>query len=179
MINMASCTLWNERNQSEQSERTISINAEKKSRQNYPWHSLFVYIRHLYVWCVISFTVTTFVKSTQSFLFSLVNPSGVGPTKMPLMSQNQKSGMVGHSGYGPTFGIKGSLFFSISRDLFISNDANKNTDSHSELGTSYECPRGQESSFLTGGKYFSVSNYEVFGIQWLTTKRSQKIFHQL
>ena len=105
------------------------------------------------------------MKSTQSFLFSLVNPSGVGPTKMPLMSQNQKSGMVGHSGYGPTFGIKGSLFFSISRDLFISNDANKNTDSHSELGTSYECPRGQESSFLTGGKYFSVSNYEVFGIQ--------------
>lgn len=103
-----------------------------------------------------------FKRSTQSFLFSLVSPSGIGPTKMPLWNGSEDSGIVGYSSYGPTFGIRGDLFLFPCRDLFISNNADKNTESHSEVGTSYECPPGQESSFLTGGTYFTVSNYEVF-----------------
>ncbi|KAL9954724.1 hypothetical protein ACROYT_G042297 [Oculina patagonica] len=91
-----------------------------------------------------------------AFLFSMVNPHGLGPTKMPLKSQVQQQAIYCHSSYGPTFGG--------GHDLHISNDASTNTSSRSNLGDTYKCPPGQQRTFFTGVTNFTVTNYEVFGI---------------
>ena len=90
----------------------------------------------------------------ESFLFSLVNPSGTGPTKIPLKGNNNQCGILCNSGYGPTFGG--------GHDLHIANGANANSTSYSYLGSSYECPPHPNSSFLVGQKNFSVNEIEVF-----------------
>ena len=85
----------------------------------------------------------------------MVNPQGLGPTKMPLVVGNQNA-INCNSGYGPTFGG--------GHDLHISENANTNTSSYSGLGNSYQCPPGQQSTFFTGARNFTVANYEVFGL---------------
>ena len=86
----------------------------------------------------------------------MVNPYGLGPTKMPLI-KNPERAIYYNSGYGPTFGG--------GHDLLISGNANKNASSYSGLGNSYECPPGQQSTaFFTGARTFTVTNYEVFGL---------------
>ena len=91
---------------------------------------------------------------TESFLFSLVNPSGTGPTKIPLKGNNNQCGILCNSGYGPTFG--GGL------DLHIASGANANSSSYSSLGNTYQCPTNANSSFLVGRRDFSVNEMEVF-----------------
>ena len=91
----------------------------------------------------------------ESFLFSLVNPSGSEPTKMPLKGNNTSSGIFCDSSYGPTFGG--------GHDLYIANVANANSSSRSKLGNTYQCPASADSSsFLAGQKNFRVSELEVF-----------------
>ena len=63
------------------------------------------------------------------------------------------------SKYGPTFGA--------GCDLFISNNANTNTSSYSRLGCTYERPSGQQQTFFTESKNFTVTDYEVFGLHTL------------
>ena len=93
----------------------------------------------------------------ESFLFSLVNPSGAKPTKMPLRGTANQNGIFCDSGYGPTFG--GGL----DHDLYIANVANANSHSRSELGNTYQCPASaNSSSFLAGQFNFRVSELEVF-----------------
>ena len=96
-------------------------------------------------------------QCTESFLFSLVNPSGSEPTKMPLRGTNNNNGIYCNSSYGPTFGG--------GHDLFIANGANANSNSSSNLGFSYECPPHANASFLVGQTNFTVSELEVFLIQ--------------
>ncbi|XP_078350446.1 uncharacterized protein LOC144635232 [Oculina patagonica] len=93
----------------------------------------------------------------DAFLFSMVNPRGLGPTKMPLKSQQQQYGIYCDCSCGPTFGG--------GHDLYISDNANTNTSSYSTLGNTYECPPGQQDTFFTDGRYFTVTNYEVFALQ--------------
>ena len=91
----------------------------------------------------------------ESFLFSLVNPSGDTPTKFPLKGTENQYGIYCDGSYGPTFG-EGS-------DLRISNSANENTDSYSELGNTYECPpHATNTTFLVGNRNFTVNELEVF-----------------
>lgn len=92
---------------------------------------------------------------SEAFLFSIVNPPGMGPTKLPLTG-NQQNAIYCKSSYGPTFGGW--------HDLHISDKPNTNTASYSHLGYSYEHPAGQETSFLSGTQTFSVTDYEVFGL---------------
>ena len=94
------------------------------------------------------------MTSAQAFLFSVVNPYGLGPTKLPLT--NNQSAIYCDSSYGPTFGE--------GIDLHISGNANSNALSYSILGSSYERPSGQQSTFFTGAQQFSVADYEVFGL---------------
>lgn len=95
---------------------------------------------------------------TECFLFSLVNPGGVGPTKMPIKGNSAKKGIYCHISYGPTFGGGPA-------DLTISSEANVNSNSHtSNLGSTYECPAHiTPSTFFTGNKKFVVDELEVFG----------------
>ena len=46
----------------------------------------------------------------ESFLFSLVNPSGTELTKMPLKGTTNLNGIFCNSGYGPTFGGGNDLY---------------------------------------------------------------------
>ncbi|PFX29375.1 uncharacterized protein LOC111324926 [Stylophora pistillata] len=95
-----------------------------------------------------------YLYCSQSFLFSMVNPQGVAPSKMPL-ANNQRKAIFCYCSHGPTFG--GGF------DLHISNDADLNDSSYSNLGYSYQLPTGHQSTFFTGAKYFCVTDYEVFG----------------
>ena len=90
----------------------------------------------------------------ESFLFSLVNQSGTGPTKMPLKGNNNQSGICCYNRYGPTFGG--------GHDLYIASGANANSSSYSNLGNTYQCPTNANSSFLVGERDFSVNEIEVF-----------------
>ena len=95
---------------------------------------------------------------TNSFLFSLVNPVGTGPTKMPLIGGNGEHGICCSSGYGPAFGA--------GHDLCIANNPNGGSGSYTMLNNSYQCPPNQKKhTFLAGTQSFRVNEYEVFGCQ--------------
>ena len=94
-------------------------------------------------------------KCSQAFLFSMVNPHGLGPTKLPLKTGSElQFGIYCNNGYGPTFGG--------GHDLRIS--VNTNTNSQCLLGNTYKHPPGQQNTFFTGGMNFTVTDYEVFGL---------------
>ena len=87
----------------------------------------------------------------------MVNPHGLGPTKMPLI-QNHQHAIYCNSSYGPLFGA--------GHDLQISANANDSTSSYTNLGYAYQCPAGQHrDTFLAGNSKFTVADYEVFGLQ--------------
>ena len=88
-------------------------------------------------------------------MFSLVNPSGLLPTKMPLIAGQEGNAIYCHSGYGPTFGS--------NHDLYIPDAPNSN-NGYVRLNNSYQCPTGQNANtFLTGNQNFLVNEIEVFG----------------
>ena len=97
-----------------------------------------------------------FYSCTKSFLFSLVNPAGIGPTKMTLKSANAANGILCNKDYGPIFGA--------GHDLMISNASNTKNASQSKLDNTYECPPNQtNTTFLAGNQNFTISEYEIFG----------------
>ena len=96
-----------------------------------------------------------YVRCNQAFLFSMVNPSGLGPTKLPLIPGQEEYGICCNYTCGPVFGR--------GHDLCIPGNANINTYSSSNLGSSYQRPLGQQNRFFTGSS-FTVTDYEVFGL---------------
>ena len=106
---------------------------------------------------------TGYQYDSKAFLFSLVNKPGLGPVK--LLQTGKYSSSRAHSinsasSYGPTFGG--------GHDIFISNDASSNTNSDSNLGYTYDSPRGYSygttsaRTFLAGSKYFTPDEIETF-----------------
>ena len=93
-------------------------------------------------------------EDDQAFLFSIVNPHGLEPRKLPLKTHKEVA-VWRKSEYGPTFGE--------GYDLHISGNANRNEKSYSVF-SSYSCPEGKQKTFFTGARNFTVSNYEVFGL---------------
>ena len=94
-----------------------------------------------------------YVSCHQAFLFSFVNPSGLVPTKFPLISGSETYAMFCDPSHGPAFsGVNGP-------DLSLSNGA------QSYLGSTYRLPPGQPYSFFTGDNKFTVTDYEVFGLR--------------
>ena len=90
-------------------------------------------------------------------MFSLVNPSGLPPTKMPLITGQEEYAINGDRSNGPRFG-GGS-----GNDLIISNAPNFN-NCIVNLNNAYQCPTGQNANtFLTGNSKFRVNEMEVFG----------------
>lgn len=72
------------------------------------------------------------------------------------------SGKEGYAIYcddasGPSFG--GGC------DLYISDHANTGNETYSDLGHTYQRPSGQQNTFFTGARNFTVTDYEVFGLQ--------------
>lgn len=94
-----------------------------------------------------------FRTDPNSFLFSLVNPSGLQPTKMCLIPGKKGSAIHCLSTYGPTFGLG---------DLYIPNSPNSSNCAVS-LNNAYQLPPGQNANtFLTGSQYFTLAEMEVF-----------------
>jgi len=88
-------------------------------------------------------------------LFSLVNPSGLPPTKILLRAGQEGYAIYCNSGYGPTFGS--------GHDLHIPNAPNS-SNGYVNLTNTYQCPTGQNANtFLTGNRNFLVNEMEVFG----------------
>ncbi|KAL9951606.1 hypothetical protein ACROYT_G044301 [Oculina patagonica] len=95
-------------------------------------------------------------RAPDSFLFSLVNTSGLPPTKMPLIAGKEGNAIICNSNYGPVFGS--------GHDLCIHEQNSKNCST--KLNTSYQCPAGQNATtFLTGNQIFTLSELEVFGFE--------------
>lgn len=93
-------------------------------------------------------------EDPASFLFSLVNPSGLNRTKMSMIPGNECSAIYCSSSVGPVFGR--------GRDLCITNSPNTNSCT-SNLNNTYQLPAGQNAkTFLTGKESFTVNEMEVF-----------------
>jgi len=111
-------------------------------------------------------SIDAYRKAPGSFLFSLVNPSGLPPTKMPLKVGREEYAIYCGLRYGPTFGFSPRTNWSNSdHDLEISN-LPTSQECSSRLNGSYQCPNGQDTArFLTGEEFFTVSEIEVFGFE--------------
>lgn len=104
-----------------------------------------------------------FKKDPNSFIFSLVNPSGLKSTKISLVPGKEGSAIYcGNANYGPVFGSNSSGYF----DLCIGSAPNQSNNCSSYLNNSYRCPEGQNySTFLAGNYVFAANEIEVFAFQ--------------
>ncbi|XP_020623010.1 opioid-binding protein/cell adhesion molecule homolog isoform X2 [Orbicella faveolata] len=94
--------------------------------------------------------------TSNAFIFSLRNKEGLGPFKS--MVTNPTYAIYRFSGYGPTFGG--------GHDIYIANNANSNTNSHSDFGeySIYSVPSGVQDhhTILAGSRNFTPDEVEVF-----------------
>lgn len=96
--------------------------------------------------------------SNKAFLFSLYNTYGYYPVKLGIW-QNYGYAIYTHSGYGPTF--------SNGHDMYISDHASSNANSHVQYVYSYDNPPGCSGygywcSFYIGQTSFTPDDIEVF-----------------
>ncbi|KXJ28532.1 uncharacterized protein LOC110238831 [Exaiptasia diaphana] len=92
----------------------------------------------------------------NAFLFSIVNPSGLGPVKLPLIEEDDEDTISCNPCQGPVFGN--------GRDLGVVDHPNR-TNCITRLGNSFKCPAGQVPTlFLAGILTFTVSEIEVYGV---------------
>jgi hypothetical protein len=97
-------------------------------------------------------------SSSRAFLFSIVNPAGLAPMKLPLTGEWSYDAVYFVSSCGPVFGE--------GRDLFILDKCNTEKKSYSNLGYTYTLPPGQDGkTFLAGSDRFLVAEIEVFAVQ--------------
>ena len=92
----------------------------------------------------------------QAFLFSLVNPSGLGPTKMSLINGREQFAIISYHDCGPVFGQ--------GYDLCVLREKTGVLLGGSTLGRTYQCPPEQQKEFFTGRSDFNITDVEVFGI---------------
>ena len=95
-----------------------------------------------------------FIDDPDDFLLSLVNKIHVKPIKLTHLP-SKPYGIYTANSYGPTFGG--------GHDLHISNNANSNSNSYTNLGHTYKAPPGQQAnSFLAGAYNFIPNEVETF-----------------
>ena len=93
----------------------------------------------------------------NAFLYTLENPSGKGPIKLPLVEYEDEDAIACNPCQGPVFGS--------GRDLGIVDFPNR-TNCISRLGNSYKCPAGQVPTlFLAGTLTFNISEIEVYAVR--------------
>ncbi|XP_028392016.1 uncharacterized protein LOC114516676 [Dendronephthya gigantea] len=105
-------------------------------------------------------TSLRYCHSNQSFLFSVKNKEKLHPMKCPIINGQSYQAIYREPFSGASFGN--------GYDLFISSNANRNQDSYSNLGYTYQPPPGykpgtpQTRALLAGSYYFKPSEIEVF-----------------
>ena len=101
-------------------------------------------------------------KDPNSFLFSLVNPNGLKPTKMALIPEKEEYAIYCSSSNYPIFGSCNSGYY----DLSLGSSPTSSNHCSSHLNNSYRCPEGQSyQTFLAGNYAFYVSEIEVFAFE--------------
>lgn len=98
--------------------------------------------------------------SARSFLFSIVNPAGIGPVKLNVRPEKTDKALRQDPQSGPIFG---------ENDLYIGDNADQSAVSFSDLGRAYELPNNSFGAgtldarkFLAGSYKFIVDDFEVF-----------------
>ena len=98
--------------------------------------------------------------SARSFLFSIVNPTGIGPVKLNIRPEKHDKALRQDPQKGPVFG---------ENDLYIGDNANQSAVSFSDLGRAYELPDNPSGAgtldarkFFAGSYKFIVDDIEVF-----------------
>ena len=108
---------------------------------------------------IISSTGQNRISScTAAFLFSMVNPYGREPTKIPLTTYGQPRGISCETRFGPTFGS-----LDCGYALKISDHANISYSESNGNNSVYSFPP-ERSTFFTGNPKFVVTDYEVFSL---------------
>ena len=99
-------------------------------------------------------SITGYGATPNAFIFSLDNKEGRGPFKSAVWRPSVAIYKL--SDFGPTFGQ--------GHDIKIANNANSNSQSHSDSGNSYTVPSGVSNrrSILAGTESFSPDEIEVF-----------------
>jgi hypothetical protein len=99
-------------------------------------------------------------NSEQSFIFSLRSKDNFRPFKCPIYDHQHYAAIVCRRCDGAIFGWRS--------DLHISDEANTNQDSYSDLGDTYQLPPGyqygtsQTKALLAGSYKFTPTEIEVF-----------------
>ena len=98
--------------------------------------------------------------SARSFLFSIVNPAGIGPVKLNIRPEKTDKALRQDPQSGPIFG---------ENDLYIGDKADQSAVSFSDLGRAYELPNNplgagtlDARKFFAGSYKFVVDDIEVF-----------------
>lgn len=99
-----------------------------------------------------------FIPDSQSFLFTLVNPTGNVP--VTITPKPGAGGIKCQSDYGPTFGASQCYDLQVwSTGLDIS------TSGYLDLGYGFTCLENvNNKTFFTGKSEFSISELEVFQV---------------
>jgi len=94
-----------------------------------------------------------YYKDSSAFLFTIVNPHNLPPTKYPI---SNSSAVYCGSSYGPTFGG--------GHDICIANNANMNNSSYTSFPSSFLDTTGKGNTTFTSNN-FTVTEIEVFLLQ--------------
>ena len=98
-----------------------------------------------------------YVASDHACLFGLGCAGSPTPVRCGLTGARNGKAMRDYAGNGPIFGG--------GTDLVIYSNANTNTNSFTNLGSTYTLPAGGgATTFFTGAKKFQPAEYEVFAI---------------
>ena len=98
------------------------------------------------------------MKDENAFLFTLANPTGARPTKLP--QTDGDNGIWCQSSYGPSFGTSGSYCI-----CFMTCDGD-NTCATNNSYVSVAVPGGQSfTNFIYGSTSFTMSHLEIFGLK--------------
>jgi len=93
-----------------------------------------------------------------SFLFTLANTHGIQPTTyLAVVGTNRTNTIYCSATYGPTFGS--------GHDIYISDNANSNTDSYSAFPNTYGDTTGKGYATFAGQNNFQVADIEVYLVQ--------------
>ena len=102
-----------------------------------------------------------YLRSKRAFLFSIVNPAGLGPVKLHVKPHKLDKALRRDPTAGPIFG---------ENDLYIGDYSHGSAVSFSDLGHAYDLPNNtfeagslDARTFLAGSYKFIPDNIEVFG----------------
>ena len=107
--------------------------------------------------CLILAASLRYIGDPESFLFSIVNPSG-GPRKLPLKSSTL-GGIRCQERVAPSFGSEDYY------DLKVENARELRLQVTVELGYGYNCPEDKDKSvYFTGKRTTIIDEMEVFEV---------------